>query len=127
MAQNGKRHVDSHLLTALACGSTVEAAARQSGLSESTIYRRLKNAAFCRRLKNLRTDMVQRASAMLTAAAMESVKTLLELQKPTNTGPVRLGAARSVLEMGVKLREVADLEQRIAALEMQLTGAGTAA
>jgi hypothetical protein len=33
---------------------------------------------------------------------------------------VRLGAARAVLELGVKLREAAELEARIAALEQQL-------
>jgi hypothetical protein len=30
---------------------------------------------------------------------------------------VRLGAARAVLEMGMKVRESADLEERLAALE----------
>jgi len=61
--------------------------------------------------------MVQPAAAALTAAAMEGVKTLLELMMPPNTGAVRLGAARSILEMGVKLREMAELEERINALE----------
>ncbi len=64
--------------------------------------------------------MVKRGAGMLTAATMESIKTLLELQKSPNSGSVRLGAARSVIELGLKLREVADLEQRILALEEQL-------
>ena len=123
MPQQGKRQADLQLLTALACGATVEQAAAKTKLSESTVYRRLKDPAFLQRLQALKAEMVQRAAAMLTAAAMESVKTLLELQKSTNTGAVRLGAARSVLEMGVKLREVADLERRIVALEEQLAGA----
>jgi hypothetical protein len=33
---------------------------------------------------------------------------------------VRLGAARSVLALGVKLREAAELEDRLAALEQQV-------
>ena len=33
---------------------------------------------------------------------------------------VRLGAARSILEIGIKLREAADLEERLSALEQQL-------
>ena len=36
---------------------------------------------------------------------------------------MRLGAARAVLEIGVKLREVADLEQRLVAVEQLLAEA----
>jgi hypothetical protein len=64
--------------------------------------------------------MVQRASGGLTAAAMESVKTLLTLQAPTNPPAVRLGAARATLEIGMKLREAVDLEERLAAVERRL-------
>jgi hypothetical protein len=31
-----------------------------------------------------------------------------------------LGAARSILEIGIKLREAADLEERLSVLEQQL-------
>jgi hypothetical protein len=54
---------------------------------------------------------------MLSAAGGEAVKTLLALQKDTVPAAVRLGAARAILELGVKLRETAELQERIAALE----------
>jgi len=60
---------------------------------------------------------VKRAAGMLTAASMEAVKTLLELQKTPVPAAVRLGAARSVIELGTKLRETAEFEARLAALE----------
>jgi hypothetical protein len=66
--------------------------------------------------------MVQRTVGLLTAAAVEAVKTLLELQKASAPYAVRLGAARAVLEIGTKLREAADLKERLAALEEQLAG-----
>jgi hypothetical protein len=53
-------------------------------------------------------------------AATEAVKTLLELLKGHSPAAVRLGAARSVLEIGLKVREVAELEERLAALEEQV-------
>jgi hypothetical protein len=56
---------------------------------------------------------------MLTAAALEAVKTLLVLQQASVPAAVRLGSARAILELGAKLREVADLEARLAALEQQ--------
>ena len=42
------------LLMALACGSTVEAAAAKTGLSESSIYRRLRDRTFKKRLQKLK-------------------------------------------------------------------------
>jgi hypothetical protein len=117
MPQRGRRNADQALLVALACGATVEAAARTAGVSPATVYRRQQDPEFQKRVQEFRSDMVQRTAGMLTAAAMEAVKTLLELQKTTVPAAVRLGAARSVLEIGIKVREVADLEERLAALE----------
>ena len=107
------------LVLALACGATVEAAARQSKVSDRTVYRRLKDPKFRARVREARSEMVKRAAGMLTAAAGESVRTLLSLQKESVTPAVRLGAARAVLELGIKVREMVELEARIAALEAQ--------
>jgi hypothetical protein len=54
---------------------------------------------------------------MVTAANLEAVKTLIALQDTSTPPNVRLGAARALLEFGIKLRDSAELEQRIAALE----------
>ena len=119
MPQRGRKNADQLLLMALACGATVEAAARSAGISQATVYRRLHDTEFCNQLQQTKADMVQRTASMLTASGMESVKTLMELQKPLTPPAVRLGAARSVIELGVKIREVADLEKRLLALEEQ--------
>jgi hypothetical protein len=121
MAQKGKRNKDHQLLMALACGATAESAARQVNISESTVFRRLRNTEFSQQLQQTKSEMVQRTASMLTASGMESVKTLLELQKASNTGPVRLGAARAVLEIGMRAREFAELEGRLAMLEQLAT------
>jgi hypothetical protein len=120
-AAHRKKNEDP-LLLALACGATVEAAARQCGLSDRTVYRRLKDAGFKRRLEAVRADMVQRSAGMLTAAAGEAVRTLLALQKESAPAAVRLGAARAVLELGVKLRQLVELEVRLAELEELVAG-----
>jgi hypothetical protein len=120
MAQRGRRNADHKLLLAIACGATVESAARQAGVSESTAHRRLEDAEFRKQLQALRADMSQRTAGALTAAATEAVRTLLELQKAPAPPAVRLGAARSILEIGIKLREAANLEERLSALEQQL-------
>jgi hypothetical protein len=124
MAHRGRRQADDALLLALACGATVEHAARQAGVAARTAHRRLSDESFRRRLQALRADMVQRSSGALTAAWHEAVRTLLELLRPTMPPAVRLGAARSVLEIGMKVRENAELEERLAALDARLSGPG---
>ena len=120
MAAKPRKKAEDALLLSLACGASVDAAARQCGLCERTVYRRLEDPEFSQRLKQLRADMIQRTAGALTAAATEAVRTLLELQKVAAPPAVRLGAARSVLEIGIKMREAADLEERLSALEQQL-------
>jgi hypothetical protein len=105
---------------ALACGATVENAARTAGIGTRTAYRRLKEEGFHQRLRDLRLDMVQRTGGMLTASGMEAVKTLISLQEASASPAVRLGAARTVLEFGIKMRETTELAERIAALEAQV-------
>jgi hypothetical protein len=105
---------------ALACGASVEQAARQTGWSERTIFRRLRDPKFCRELQAVRDDMVRRSAGMLTAAAGEAVKTLVTLMAGNVPPATRLGAARAVLEIGIKVREVSELAERVAALEDRL-------
>lgn len=120
MARDGRKNADSAVALALACGATVENAARKAGVSERTVYRRLDDPAFRGRIEQLRIDMVQGAVSMLTAAALESVKTMLELQNGNTPPGVRLGAARAIMELGVKMREALELEKRLQALEEQM-------
>jgi transposase len=115
----GKYTIDEQLALSLACGATIEAAAAKLKVSTSTVNRRLKDPKFQKRLREVRSDMVARATSMLTAAAMEAVKTLLALQSTETPPPVRLGAARAVLELGSKLRESIELSERVTALEAQ--------
>jgi hypothetical protein len=108
------------LLLALACGATVEAAAQKAGVSRATAHRRLQDAEFRARLQEFCSDMVKRASRTLTAASGEGIKTLLALQQPSTPYATRLGAARAILEIGIKMREVADMDERLTALEQQM-------
>ena len=119
MPQQGRRNADDVLLMTLACGATAEAAAQKAGVSRATVQRRLLDPRFRARLQEVRSDMVARAAGALTAASTEAIKTLLALQQSTIPHAVRLGAARSILEIGIKMREVADLEERLTSLEQQ--------
>ena len=116
------------MLQALACGASVEHAARKAGVGQRTVYRRLADAEFVRKLQDLRTEMVQRTAGMLSGAGLGSVKVLVDLQADVSVpAGVRRRSARDVLEMGLKFREATELEQRLAAVEARLAGAAPTA
>jgi hypothetical protein len=119
MARAGRKKAEATLLRLLACGASAESAARTASVAVRTVHRRLKDPRFQQKLLDAQTQMLQHTSAMATAASAESVKTLLELQGAGNPPGIRLGAARAMLENGLKLRLHAEVERRLAALEAQ--------
>jgi hypothetical protein len=124
MADNGRRKRrkgEAALLLALAGGRTVRAAARAAGVGERTAARRLADPAFRRQVAELRAEMVERAlgrAARGMSAAADTLRQLLRAEKES----VRLGAARALLELTVRLREGVELEQRLRALEERAAG-----
>jgi hypothetical protein len=118
MPRRGRRDVDDLLQRALACGATVEAAARQAGVSPATVYRRKTEPAFQQKIQQMRADMMQRTTGMLLASGGEAARALLsQVQQETTPPPTRRAAARDIIELGNKMWESTELEQRIAALE----------
>ena len=107
---------DEALLQALARGVSVKAAAAEAGVSVRTVYRRLANPGFQKRLTALRDELITSALGELVGCAASAVHTLEELLSERDAR-IRLGAVRLVLEQVLKLREALTLEQRLQALE----------
>ncbi len=124
MPVRGARKGDEALLLALVCGASVDGAAQKAGVSTRTAYRRLADPAFRARLRQAQADLARRAAGLLTAATLEAVRTLVQLQAAASPPAARLGAARAVIGLGQRLREEADLAERMAELERRLEGAG---
>jgi hypothetical protein len=120
MENEAKQRKDHQLLLALACGASVEVAARAVGISESTIRRRLHEKRFSTRLTQMRSEMSLRVADQLTAASTEGARTMVELMKPAYPPAARLGASRAVVELSMRARESADLQNRMAELERRL-------
>src|SRR5579862_3756573 len=116
MAENGRRKGDMVLILALASGNTVRSAARQAGIGERTAARRMADAAFRQRVQETRAALVERALGKLARGSARAVETLRKLLK-SDSDTVKLGAARTILELGSKLRESVELEKRIIDLE----------
>jgi hypothetical protein len=123
VAHRGRRNADETLALALATGQTLRAAAEAIGIGERTATRRWADAAFRRRVAELRGDMVQRSLGRMADGMSDAAAKLRELLG-AESETVRLGAARALLELGVKLRESVELEERLAELERRLAEKG---
>ncbi len=102
---------------ALASGRTIQEAADAGSVSPRTVYRRLTEAPFQKRVAELRAQMISRAVGRLAEFAIDAVEVMHQLMKGAESEQVRLGAARSLLECGTRLREASELESRLLALE----------
>jgi hypothetical protein len=120
MAHRGRRNADEALALAVASGQTLRDAAGTAGVSERTAARRWADPAFRGRVSQLRGEMVQRSLGRMADGMTEAADVLRQLLA-AESETVRLGAARSLLELGVRLRESVELEDRIHALEASLT------
>lgn len=86
---------------------------------ERTIRRRLADPEFHQCVTELRGEMVAAALGELSDSMSEAAKRLRTLLNGTSEG-VQLAAAKAILELGVKLREAAEMEARVAELEARL-------
>lgn len=110
---------NDRLLLQLAQGLSVRDAAKQAGVSEPTVFRRLKEPDFISELTRLRGQLWDDALRKLTASACKAVERLAQLMNDADSENVKLKAAQLILEQGSKLRETVEFEQRLAALENQ--------
>ncbi len=123
MAHRGRRNADEALALALATGQTLRAAADLAGIGERTASRRWADRAFRGRVSELQWEMVRRSLGRMADGMTEAADVLRQLLAAESEN-VRLGAARTLLDLGLQMREVVDLEQRLAELEEQFGAAG---
>jgi hypothetical protein len=116
---SGRRKADDTLAVSLAAGQTLREAAKAAGVSERTATNRWAEPGFKARVCTLRAEAVSRALGRLSETMTTAADTLAALLSDQDAR-VRLGAARAVIELGVRLREGVELEQRITELESRL-------
>lgn len=116
MAHRGRRNADDALALALARGATLRDAAAEVGIGERTATRRWADPGFRGRVAEFRQDMVARCLGRMADGMAGAADTLRKLLS-ANSEPVRLGAARAMLELGVKVRDSVELGERLDELE----------
>ncbi len=114
-AKSGQRN--ARLIELLARGVSQVDAARQTGISDRTVRRRLADPEFRRQVEKFRGTMVESAAGKLASLLDEAADTLQALMKPDVPAGIRLSAARAALEHCCRIRETVELERRVAELE----------
>lgn len=109
---------DERILAALIASGSIRAAAKAAGIAESTIRNRMADTAFRAKYDKLRFDLLQEATAGLTAKLDSATATIAEIMEDDqNPANVRLAASDSLLRHCLRYFSTAEMERRIEALE----------
>lgn len=97
---------------------TTAAAAKAARVGEATIFRWLADPAFSAAYKEARGQLLEATLTALQAAGGDAVKCLVEVTNDKEAQvSARVSAAKAIIELGLKTREVLDVEERLKALE----------
>lgn len=97
-------------------GSSMESAAKKSGVSRSSIYNWLKEDTFRERLKKERNSLFLESLDLLKQANLKAVEVLIKLLNSKDEKNQRL-AAKEIINMSMKVAEIRDFEIRISRIE----------
>jgi hypothetical protein len=121
-----KRRRQDEFITSLLSHSSVEAAAAAAKIGRATAFRWLRDADILERLREARKDAWGRAMAQLQEAGPEAVEALRRTLREAESEAARVSAAKAFLEMGLRVVELNDIEDRLTRLEAIAKGRGWA-
>lgn len=102
---------------------TQAAAAQAAGVGLSTLKRYLADEEFKQEYQKAVSGLIAEAATQAKQSLSPALSTLREVMgSEEQNGQVRVSAARSLLEFGMKLTEQADILARLDELERQLGG-----
>lgn len=126
LAQNGghgekRSRKEEQAIAALLATSTIPEAAAHSGLSENTLRGWLKDRSFASAYRQARARVLDEATAQIQKATTAAVQTLTAVMADEAApASARVSAAKEVLATALKVREIDELEARLAALEARI-------
>ena len=109
---------DETILSALISAGSIRGAAKRANISEGTVRNRLSDPDFRAKYDALRGDLLQEATAGMTAHLQAATETMTAIMEDTeNAASVRLAACDALLRHCLRYFSAAEIERRIAALE----------
>lgn len=105
-------------IEALISGATMEHAALEAGVTLRTIYTWKTADNFKQALDDAQNEALGTAVIALSGATVDAVQVLRSIAIDKESPPAtRVAAARAILDSAIRLKELFDLEQRVAQLE----------
>lgn len=105
-------------MAALLSNPTMRDAAKACKLSETTLYRYLRESAFAERVREARRGLMDNLQTRLQAKAETAAKILGDIMEDEGKpASVRVAAARIIIEAAQKAHEQAELAVRLKAIE----------
>lgn len=106
------------MIAALITKSSVTAASKACGLSETQIYQRMKDPDFAKLYREARRDLLAGCTVAVQSQLGQAVETMAQIMTNEENAPqVRLNAADTILRHGLKLTEQIDIVERLEAIE----------
>jgi hypothetical protein len=108
-------------ISALLSEATTKKAAEAAKVGETTIHRWLNDPVFSTALKESRERVFESTLAALQGASAKAVETLRDVMKDDKAqASARVSAAKTVLDIAIKVREQLNLSERLRLVEEQL-------
>ena len=101
-----RKGADAFVL-AMATGSTVVAAASKAGIAERTAFQRMADEDWQDAIAKRQAEIVEQAKQEIASHLAAATKTLADLLSH-ESGTVQLGAARALLDFGIRTGADAD-------------------
>lgn len=121
MGQNGLQKLTPRQqkgLQALITEPSTRAAAKASGIGETTLWAWLADPFFAKAVNDTRARLFETAIANLQQSMNAAVLTLRAVLEDKEARPgEKVSAARAILEFSLRSKELIEFEQRLAALE----------
>ena len=117
MAMDSSRKTEE-VIAALLQNPTIKEAATVTGLHENTVLRLMKQPEFQDQYRQARQELLQSTLNKLQELSSQAVATLsVVMAAQKSPASAKVSAARTVLEMQLRLIETADILQRLAVIE----------
>jgi hypothetical protein len=108
-------------IVALLSEPTLRAAASSAGISESTLWRWMRDPDFRVAYRRARQEVLERATARLGTLVEVAVEALGEIVADRTVSPhVRVSAASRIVEYALKAAEIEEVQARLERLEAAL-------
>ncbi len=109
---------DETIILSLLSNRTIKEAAKSCGVSESSIYARLRDPAFVKKYDKAKKTLFKQGSEALQKLLLEAIETMGEICKNRSISPqIRLNAADAIIRNSVQVTKQAEILRRVEELE----------